>query len=239
MVLLRLIKKMIYPHTYDQNAYRKYLRNKGVIIGDHTAIYSPNRVSIDTRKPWLIKIGDYCSITSGVHILAHDYSVSVPRKCFGEFVGGSSPVTIGDNVFIGVNAIILKGTQIGNNSIVGAGAVVKGNFPDNVVIVGNPAKVVCTIEDFYIKNKERWIEDAKIVAKRIFENSGHIPTIEEMSDGYFWLYMPRDEETINQYRAFFKLSADDYENIKMSYFKSKPVYRSFEEFLEDCNFDIS
>lgn len=52
------------------------------------------------------------------------------------------PVEIGDNVFIGCNCIILKGTQIGNNCIVGAGSVVCGRFPENCVIVGNPAKII-------------------------------------------------------------------------------------------------
>ena len=52
------------------------------------------------------------------------------------------PVSIGENCFIGMNSIILKGTVIGNNSIVGAGSVVCGCFPDNVVIAGNPAKII-------------------------------------------------------------------------------------------------
>ena len=49
---------------------------------------------------------------------------------------------IGDDCFIGMNSIILKGTTLGNNVIVGAGSVVHGKFPDNVIIAGNPAKIV-------------------------------------------------------------------------------------------------
>ncbi len=52
------------------------------------------------------------------------------------------PVSIGKNCFIGMNSIILKGTVIGDNSIVGAGSVVSGNFPGNVVIAGNPARII-------------------------------------------------------------------------------------------------
>ena len=51
-------------------------------------------------------------------------------------------VKIGKNVFIGMNVLILKGTEIGDNCVVGAGAVVSGKFPDNTVIAGNPAKVI-------------------------------------------------------------------------------------------------
>ncbi len=52
------------------------------------------------------------------------------------------PVSIGKNCFIGMNSIILKGTVIGDNSIVGAGSVVSGHFPENVVIAGNPARII-------------------------------------------------------------------------------------------------
>lgn len=52
------------------------------------------------------------------------------------------PITIGNGCFIGANVIILKGTVIGNNCVVGAGSVVSGVFPDNVIIAGNPAKVI-------------------------------------------------------------------------------------------------
>lgn len=219
--------------------YKKYLLSKGVLIGEHTTIYSPNHVSIDTRKPWLIKIGDYCSITSGVHILAHDYSRSVLRKQYGDFVGGSLPVTIGDNVFIGINAIILKGTQVGSNSIIGAGAVVSGCFEDGVVIAGNPAKVICTTEEYYKKCKQRWVADAKECAKAIRRNSGKMPSVEDMSDGYAWLYLPHTEETINQYPTWFNLTADDPESIKKDFVNSTPIYSSFEEFLEGVNFEES
>ncbi len=51
-------------------------------------------------------------------------------------------VEIGENVFIGCNCIILKGSKIGNNCVIGAGSVVSGQFEDNCVIAGNPAKVI-------------------------------------------------------------------------------------------------
>ena len=53
-----------------------------------------------------------------------------------------SPVRIGDDCFIGTGSIILKGTILGNNCVVGAGSVVHGEFPDNCVIAGNPAKII-------------------------------------------------------------------------------------------------
>lgn len=54
----------------------------------------------------------------------------------------TKPIKIGDGCFIGANSIILKGTTLGRNVVVGAGSVVHGEFPDNVIIAGNPAKIV-------------------------------------------------------------------------------------------------
>nr|MBW0026557.1 hypothetical protein [Segatella copri] len=52
------------------------------------------------------------------------------------------PIVIGEGCFIGANTIILKGTTLGRNVVVGAGSVVCGTFPDNVIIAGNPAKII-------------------------------------------------------------------------------------------------
>ena len=57
------------------------------------------------------------------------------------------PINIGEGCFIGANSIILKGTTLGRNCVVGAGSVVSGNFPDNVVIAGNPAKIIRSNEE--------------------------------------------------------------------------------------------
>lgn len=55
---------------------------------------------------------------------------------------GKRPIIIGDDCFIGANSIILKGTIIGRNCVIGAGSVVSGVFPDNVIIAGNPARII-------------------------------------------------------------------------------------------------
>lgn len=168
-------------------------------------------------------------------ILAHDYSRSVAGRVYGGFVGGSLPVKIGDNVFIGENAMILMGTTIGDNCIIGAHAVVKGIFPNNVVIAGNPAKVVCSLEQYYEKARLNWVSDAKKCAKAIFEHTGRAPTVDEMSDTYMELYLPHMQETIDKYPKMFDRTADDKEKIKNDFLNSKPVYGSFEDFIKDCN----
>lgn len=194
MNIKNLLKRIIDPNHYSSEAYIQYLRNSGVHIGEKTIVYAPRHTSIDIQKPHLISIGSYCKITTGVIILAHDYSISVARRVFGEFIGGTAPTKIGDNCFLGMNSIILPGTTIGNNCIVGAGSVVGGKYPDNVVIAGNPARVVCTLDEYYQKRKNRWVDDAKRCALEIYHNTGRLPTIEEMKDGFYWLYAPRTQE---------------------------------------------
>lgn len=58
----------------------------------------------------------------------------------------SKEVTIGDDVFIGANSIVLKGVSIGSNSIIGAGSIVTSNIPENVIAAGNPCKIISNIE---------------------------------------------------------------------------------------------
>ncbi|MBA2586560.1 MAG: acyltransferase [Chthoniobacterales bacterium] len=71
------------------------------------------------------------------HALAPFYKDRPPRPPLR-----TAPVIIGDNVWIGMNAVILKGVAIGENSVVAAGAVVTKSVPENCVVAGNPAKIV-------------------------------------------------------------------------------------------------
>ena len=109
------------PYTFN-----KILKMQGIEVGEGTIFYGNN--TIDRQRPWMLRIGKYCKITDGVTILQHDYSRSVLRRAYGEIIGEAGETIIGDNVFIGINSIILMGTHIGNNCIVGAGSVVGGDF---------------------------------------------------------------------------------------------------------------
>ena len=60
---------------------------------------------------------------------------------------GIKPVSIGENVFIGCNSIILKGATIGDNTTIGAGSVVSGTIPANCIAAGNPARVIKRLDD--------------------------------------------------------------------------------------------
>lgn len=119
-------------------------RGKGSIeIGDKSGISGATIYAVDS-----IKIGEKCLVGANTKIVDNDFH---PVDPVSRLNGDNSkikhsPITIGDNVFIGTNSIILKGTTIGNNCVVGAGSVVSGKFEDNCVIAGNPAKVIKVFE---------------------------------------------------------------------------------------------
>lgn len=102
-----------------------------------------NPVSTFGSEPWAVNIGDHVEITNGVQIITHDGALWVLReKERFKKTDIIKPVRIGDNVFIGVNSVILGGVSIGSNVIIGAGSVVNRDIPDNVVAAGIPAKVI-------------------------------------------------------------------------------------------------
>lgn len=100
-----------------------------------------------------ITIGKNTVIASGVNIIdSNGHVLNSSNRTVGRDV--PKPIVIGDNVWIGLNSIILKGTVIGDNSMVAAGSVVKGEFPPNSLISGNPAKVtdIIDIKEYEISN---------------------------------------------------------------------------------------
>ncbi|GAB1443509.1 hypothetical protein MASR2M39_23500 [Ignavibacteriales bacterium] len=110
--------------------------NAIVEIGEKTRL---NGAYVHAQKE--IRIGKNCVIASGVNILdANGHELISGDRTWGRDT--PEPIIIGDNVWIGLNSVILKGTIIGNNSVVGANSVVKGEFSKNSLIIGNPGKVV-------------------------------------------------------------------------------------------------
>jgi maltose O-acetyltransferase len=107
---------------------------------------------IDSNFPWLISVGDNVTLASNVRILAHD--ASTVKAGVGTKIG---IVRIGNNVFIGVDCIVLCNVRIGDNVVIGAGSVVTRDVPSNSVYAGNPARFICTFEEYVMKhyrNKE-------------------------------------------------------------------------------------
>ena len=106
-------------------------------IGENTYINNNTTIVSDGAK---ITIGKNCLIGPHFVCLDSDFHRIGPELRFE--LPEPKGVTIGDNVFIGANVMILKGVSIGKNCVVGGGSVVTKSFPDNCVIGGNPARVV-------------------------------------------------------------------------------------------------
>jgi maltose O-acetyltransferase len=105
--------------------------------------------TIDYGHAWLIEIGNDVIFAPQVYLLAHDTST----KKIVDYTK-IAKTKIGNNCFIGLRALIMPGVSIGNNTIVGAGSVVTKSFDDNLVIAGNPAKIICTLEAYKQKIKK-------------------------------------------------------------------------------------
>ncbi|MGX7196831.1 chorismate mutase [Enterococcus olivae] len=91
-----------------------------------------------------ITFGDNCMLAPNVQIYTASHPLHPVKRNSG--LEDGSPVTIGDNAWIGGNAVIIPGVTLGDNVVVGAGSVVTKSFPDNVVIAGNPAQIIKVIE---------------------------------------------------------------------------------------------
>lgn len=113
-----------------------------IIIGNNVGI---SGATIYARSS--IHIGDNTDIGGNAKILDNDFHpIEIEaRNADNKEKIGTRPIIIGKNCFIGCNALILKGTELGDGCVVGAGAVVTGKFPPNSIIAGNPAKVIKTI----------------------------------------------------------------------------------------------
>jgi len=146
MRIVSLFTRMVNALRNKITPFDIQAKKAGVKIGGGNLIYSHFWGS----EPYLITIGNHCQITEGVKMFTHG-GAHVLRKNDPDFdIFGR--VKIGDWVYIGNNAMIMPGVAIGDNVLVAAGSVVTKSIPSGVVAGGNPARVICTIEEFKEKN---------------------------------------------------------------------------------------
>ena len=111
-------------------------------------VYIGRGVYLDAGHPWLIAIGEDSVLTSGTIVLAHDASTKLHTGCTR-----IARVAIGKRVFVGTGAVILAGSRIGDDSIIGALAVVRGEVPPGSLVVGI-ARVVSDVESFAERHRD-------------------------------------------------------------------------------------
>ena len=231
MRFLRNPSAVIHPNTWSSEAYVNFLKSNGAVIGSNTRFINPDACRVDFHRGEYITIGENCCL-SEVTILAHDYSwYTLLDSCNDILPDPGGKVIIGNNCFVGFHAIILKNTSIGDNCIIAAGAVVKGNIPSNTVWGGCPAKQICTIEDFYKKRCHKRIQEAHYRRDIIRERYKREPTIKEM--GLFcFLFLERTNDNYDKYIKGVEFNGiTDWAPLKKHFFETKPYYESFEDFL--------
>lgn len=124
------------------------LRGMGMVIGED--VWLPDSTVIDTSHCFLIRIGDHCGFGEECLLLAHDAQMD-------EYLDAArlGRVVIHESCHLGARTIVLPGVTIGPRTIVGAGSVVTRSLPPDTVCAGNPARVICSLDEYLEKQRAR------------------------------------------------------------------------------------
>ena len=150
-----MLKRVINLIKRNRNPV-KYFRKQGAQIGEDCQILCASFGS----EPYLITIGNHVRINAGVQLITHDGGVWVLRNYSKtpnmDKIDKFGKITIGNNVHIGTNAVIMPGVTIGDNVVIACAAVVTHDVPSNQVWGGVPARLIETIDVYESKNKEKF-----------------------------------------------------------------------------------
>lgn len=216
----------------NATSYIKWLRSKGVLIGDNFAIASNgplSNITIDITRPSLIKIGNNVTINKNFTLVTHDFVSGVFLHCYNDFLPSSGRVTIGDNVRFGTNCTVLKGVTIGDNCFIGANSVVSKDIPANSIAVGSPCKVICSLEDYHSRREVKCIDEALDYARSIKERFSRRPITTD-----FWEEFPLfvSGDRIADYPELKEIIENQLGSSYIYYIKAhKAKFDSFEDFL--------
>lgn len=228
-IIRRVLLKLKFGYKSDSESFIKYLKSKGVTIGEGCSFYGANQIYVDIQYPFLITICNNVVFAPGCRLITHDFSWSTLKLNYYEVLGGSGEIYIGDNTFIGSDSLILRNSHIGKNCIIGAGSLVSGVIPDNSVAVGRPAKVIMTINDLYIKRKKYQLEEAVTLFKIYYSKFSKIPD-ESVLREYFWLFK---NDLNNLSLSQNRLLGNDKKAIE-TFINHKAQFKSYDDFIKYC-----
>jgi acetyltransferase-like isoleucine patch superfamily enzyme len=123
----------------------------GVEIGENCKIYG-NSPNMWGTEPFLIQIGNNVHITDGCKFITHDGGTLILRRHTPD-LEITAPIKIGDNVYFGIETIIMPGIVIEDDVIVGARSIVTKNVSSNTVVAGAPARFIKKLDDYHEKLK--------------------------------------------------------------------------------------
>lgn len=227
-ILRKVINKLIRYTRLTSKEYVEQLRAKGVKIGENVYFRYPEHTIIDVTRPSLVELGNNLDINDNFTLLTHDYGTFVFIQLYHVFVNSSGKVKIGNNICFGRNVTVLKGVTIGDNCIIGLGSVVSKDIPSNSVAIGCPAKVVCTIEEYYKKRKQLCVDEAVEYANSIHERFGREPIITDFTEEWN-LFLTKDDYDNNP--AVRKMVDFRFSNYIDDFWNSNRFFKDFDSFM--------
>ena len=155
---LKRIVRYLHKHMDSPIGYARFL---GVTIGEKSTIGDNVHWS---SEPYLITIDRHVQVTNGVWFHTHGGGNAVRRTmpdfdCFGK-------IHVCDWVYIGAGSQIMPGVTLGEGTLVAAGSVVTKSTPSHSVVGGNPARVICSVDDYLEKNAQYNVHSKKMTAEQ-------------------------------------------------------------------------
>ncbi|MBP3214301.1 MAG: acyltransferase [Bacteroidaceae bacterium] len=212
----------------NSRSYIEYLRSNGVKIGENCIIRGPRSFSIDLQRAHLITIGSNVDFNHNNSLIAHDGVAKIFRFKYNDYLPSNGQITIGNNVMLARNVTILKGVTIGDNSFIGLGAVVTHDIPANSVAVGTPARVICTLDEYYERRKKESLQESFEFARGIVERYRRRPVPGDFHESFVWFVSGKDMDKYPEIPFKHQLGPA-YEHYKATHVAK---YASFDEFLK-------
>lgn len=233
-VFRRIYRRLRYGNRSESEIYLDGLRAMGVEIGQGTVAFAPTMTFLDVSRPWLLTIGEHVQITKGVTVLTHGYDWSVLKGVYGEILGSAGKVTIGNNVFLGMNCTVLKGVTIGDNVIIGANSLVNKDIPANCVAAGNPCRVIMSLEEYRQKRQQAQLSEARELVTAYRQRYGKEPDEQTLSE-FFWLFTKDASNLPKCWQEKMELVGNFQDSVKAMESR-EPPFGSMEDFLRDIDF---
>ena len=226
---MRIVDKLVRLwNMRNRNVYVKYLRKQGFKIGRNVFIRDPKSFVIDGTRRASISIGDNVYFNHNTSIIAHDEVAKVFRIKFNDWLPSNGRIIIGDNIVFARNVTILKGVSIGDNCIIGFGSVVTKDIPANSVAVGSPAKVICSIDEYYHKRQQQSLGESFEYARSIQERFNRRPNYSDFKESFVFFVSGSQMDQYPDLPYKHQLGPL-YNHYKANH---KAIFNSFEDFLK-------
>ena len=160
-------------------------------------------------------------------IMTHDYTSTVFIRAYNDFLNSSGRVIIGNNIYFGLGCTILKGVTIGDNCIIGANSLVTQNIPENSVAIGSPAKVICSLNEYYNKRKQAAVNEALEYALNIYMTQDRVPIPSDFKEEFIHFVNKNNISEFPEINAKEQLQ----EAFKTWKSEHQSTFSSFEQFI--------